>query len=145
MSYFDMAFCYQSVKQLVGGPSGPDSVLREISGVDVGLVTFRIQLQFGRLVNRTGAIAATGQTAPTTRSNSPSLAPRRNATISACVYSSTGPVGKRELRTAISPLGRQATSTQLPLGLLCLLLSQLMSSSPVAGIPLYGSSMTYLP
>jgi hypothetical protein len=29
--------------------------------------------------------------------------------------------------------------------LLCLLLSQLMPASPVAGIPLYGSSMTCLP
>src|SRR6202042_3687675 len=77
-------------------------------------------------------------------SNSPSLAPARKAATSACVYSSTGPPGNRELRIAISPPGRQATSTQLPLGLLCLLLSQLMSPSPVAGIPLYGSLITSL-
>ncbi len=38
--------------------------------------------------------------------------------------------------TAISPPGRPATSTQLPLGLLCRLLSQVRWPSAVAGIPL---------
>src|SRR5262249_21181957 len=50
--------------------------------------------------------------------NSPSLAPSRKASHSARVKTRAGPSGNLELRTAISPAGSCAASTQLPLGLL---------------------------
>src|SRR5487761_229384 len=61
-------------------------------------------------------------------SNSPSFTPARNALISARVYTRAGLDGWRELRTAISPSGSAATSTQFPLGLLHLLFRQVTRS-----------------
>src|SRR5487761_647546 len=58
----------------------------------------------------------------------PAFPPARNALISARVYTRAGPDGWRELRTAISPSGSAATSTQFPLGLLHLLFRQVTRS-----------------
>jgi hypothetical protein len=55
---------------------------------------------------------------------SPARTPRKNASHSAAVKISAGPSGKRELRTATPVAARNAASTQLPLGLLNLLLRQ---------------------
>src|ERR671922_126831 len=51
-------------------------------------------------------------------SNSPLRTARRKAATSAREPTTTGPLGKRELRSAISPSASSASSTQFPLGLL---------------------------
>jgi hypothetical protein len=58
------------------------------------------------------------------RSNSPFRAPPRKACHSSGVNLRTEPSGSRLLRTPISPSGRLATSTQLPLEKLSELLTQ---------------------
>src|SRR5690606_8710929 len=66
-------------------------------------------------------------------SNSPSLAPSRNASISLRVKTRTGPSGCREFLTATpAPPGRAASSTQLPLGPLRWLLRQANVDSSAA-------------
>src|SRR5260221_14145781 len=71
------------------------------------------------------------------RPNSPSLAPPRNASHSGLVKIRAGPWGCRELRIAICPSARKATSTQLPpVGPLWRLLIQLASVRVLASIPL---------
>src|SRR5258708_19931635 len=54
---------------------------------------------------------------------------------------SAGPSGCRELRSAISPPGRPASSTQVPWELLWRLFSQVTSRRSLAGIPLRASCM----
>src|SRR5260221_14350330 len=53
-----------------------------------------------------------------------------------------GPSGCRELRGAISPPGRPASSTQVPWELLWRLLCQVTSRSSLAGTPLRASCIT---
>src|SRR5215469_6648180 len=71
------------------------------------------------------------------RPNSPSLAPPRNASHSDLVKIRAGPWGCRELRIAISPPARKATSTQLPpVGPLRRLLIHLAPVRVLASMPL---------
>src|ERR1700735_5214551 len=71
------------------------------------------------------------------RPNSPSAAPPRNASHSPRVKTSAGPLGSRELRIAIWPPARKATSTQLPpVGPLWLLLIHFAPVSALASMPL---------
>jgi hypothetical protein len=72
-------------------------------------------------VHRLVAAIHSGRVRPRS-SNSPPRIPARKAAISAGVYTNVGPPGCRELRTAMSPLASSASSTQLPLGLLAVLL-----------------------
>jgi hypothetical protein len=55
-------------------------------------------------------------------SNSPLRAPHTNAATAARLSTTTGPAGKRELRSAITPSPTSPSSTQLPVGLLAVLL-----------------------
>ena len=78
-------------------------------------------------------------------SNSPFRTPPRNACHSSDVNLSTAPWASRLLRTPISPSGRLATSTQLPLEKLNELLTQLEPESGFsAGFPRVGCPTVYL-
>src|SRR5258707_15072265 len=57
---------------------------------------------------------------------------------------SAGPLGCREFRTAMTPPGRSATSTQVPWELLRRLFRQVAPCSSLAGIPLRVSSIVVL-
>src|SRR5580692_7355131 len=78
-------------------------------------------------------------------SNSPFRTPPRNACHSSEVKRSTAPWASRLLRTPISPSGRLATSTQLPLEKLNELLTQYEPESGFsAGFPREGCPTVYL-
>jgi hypothetical protein len=66
--------------------------------------------------------------------------PPRNADHSARVKIKIGPPGRFESRTATRPLGSRAVSTQLPLGLLWLLLRQSAAGACDGRMPLYTKS-----
>jgi hypothetical protein len=78
-------------------------------------------LDCGRCI-RLRAVPALAAVAGRAQPKSPALTPRRKASHSASVKISAGPSGNLEFRTATPSARRRAASTQLPLGLLKLLL-----------------------
>ncbi len=88
---------------------------------------------------RTGNLPASHPAYLSGPPKSPALAPSRKASHSARVKTRAGPSGNRELRTATSPAGSSAASTQLPLGLLYVLFLHSTQSSSDASYPVIRS------
>src|SRR6478735_10754333 len=99
----------------------------------------------GRCESSVSFRPALGRVQPAMVSKSPSLTPARKARTSSPVYTRAGPSGNLELRTATSPPGSSAISTQFPLGLLWWLFLHSTPERELAGTPLSKCCMRSIP